>query len=131
MAISDFKEALQCEPNRPFTLVSLGGAYNHKKAWKEGISILEKAKEFLSSVESDFLRGTQEHNLYYELGHAYFFTDDKKLAVENLVKSSEAADKLKKLYSEGSITEKEWTGVERMLAPMVKNTEWLLSRIRL
>ena len=129
-AISDFEEALQYEPNRPSTLVSLGAAYNHKRRWEDGISALEKAKGFLSSIESDFHRSTQEHNLYYELGNAYFFTDNKEQAIQNLYAALEAVDRMKTLRKQGKVDDEEWEAAQRMLAPMIKNTEWLLAKIR-
>ena len=126
MAISDFKEALEYEPDRPTTLVSLGGAYNHNKMWKDGISKLEKAKEFVSSIENDLIRAGQEHNLYYELGHAYFFSGNKQKAFEHLSVSLSEASALGVYKDCGDIGEKEWVAIRSMR----KNAELLCARIK-
>ena len=126
MAISNFKEALEYEPDRPTTLVSLGGAYNHNKMWKDGISTLEKAKEFVSSIENDLIRAGQEHNLYYELGHAYFFSGNKQKAFEHLSVSLSEAAGLGVYKDCGDIGEKEWVAIRSMR----KNAELLCARIK-
>lgn len=124
-AIADFNEALQFEPNRPSTLVSLGGSYNHKKMWKDGISTLEKAKEFLPRIESDAMRTMEEHILHYELGNAYFFLDDKQNAVINLSLSLKATTAIGVYKDCGDVSEKEWASIR----PTKKNAELLLSQI--
>ncbi|OGM91510.1 hypothetical protein A2755_00160 [Candidatus Wolfebacteria bacterium RIFCSPHIGHO2_01_FULL_48_22] len=130
LAIADFTEALKFEPNRPFTLISLGGAYAHTGNYKEAITILESAKKYLEAVDAT-LRNISEHNLYSELGSAYFFADKKQEAVVCLTKSLEAVEKQRALKNTGAVSEEEWEAQQKMIAPMIKNAEWLLARIKL
>ena len=130
LAIKDFVAALQFEPNRPSTLVSLGGAYNHKGNYKEGIVILENAKNFLGSIKADYLRQITEYNLYYELGNAYFFINDKERAIHYLNLSLGAMERIKISNAAGRINKEEWEKLQKMFAPMLENTKWLLARIR-
>jgi len=130
-AIKDFQEALEYEPDRPTTLVSLGGAYNHKKNWANGIAALEKAKSALSSIENDFLRAIQEHNMYYELGNAHFFTGDKKQAFQNLRTSLDIIDRIEKLREGGAINDEEWAAIQGTLAHMARDTKGMLKFINI
>ncbi len=129
-ALKDFKEALEFEPSRVSTLVSLGGVYTDKGMHKEAIVILEKAESLLKPVD-DSMYNITSHNLYYTLGHAYFFIDNKEKAVQCLIRSLEAVEKQRILRERGLIAEEEWKKEQRMFAPMIKNTKWLLARIRL
>jgi hypothetical protein len=107
----------------------LGGAYNHNKKWENGIATLEKAKLVLSSIEDDFLRETQEHNVYYELGNAYFFIGDKKQAIQNLQMSLGVIGRIEKLREGGAINDEEWAVAQGTLAHMARDTKWLLAKI--
>ncbi len=130
MAISDFKGALEYEPNRPLTLVSLGVAYTHNKMWQDGITTLGKARQALPSIENKLFRVAQEHNLHYSIGHAYFFMDNKKLAIEHLNLSLEAMGKLMILIEEPTFSNQDkWVAQQLINGPTVKNTRRLLSNI--
>lgn len=130
-AITDFKEALQFEPNRPSTLVSLGGAYNHKKMWQEGIVTLEKAAEFLSTINNEFFRSTQEFNIFYELGHAYyFFRDDREKAAQALSSALEVAHRIHSLNTYNKISDEEYSLWLRTSKYMESNAEVLLNQLK-
>lgn len=140
-AIKDFKEALQLEPNRVPTMISLGMAYSHhknshhKRMFKEAIDVLENVENLLKLADnptySTPLFNIEVHNLYYALGHSYFFIDDKEKAIQYLIKSLEAVEKLRILKESGVISEEEWGATQKILTPMVKNTKWLLTKIRI
>jgi len=126
MAISDFKEALGYEPNRPSTLVSLGGTYTHNKMWKDGIAILEKAENFLSHIEDDAMREMEKQLLYYELGTAYFFSDNIKKSIANLSQSISSAVGLGVYKDCGDISTDEWAKISHAK----RNAEQLLKKIK-
>lgn len=135
-AIKDFKEALQFEPNRIPTIISLGMAYSHCKGmYKKAIDVLEKAENLLKLADNPIynapLFNVQILNLYYALGNSYFFIDNKEKAIEYLTKSLETAERLGTLKESGAISEREWEEARKMIAPAVKNVKWLLARIRI
>ena len=135
-AIKDFKEALQLEPNRVPTIISLGMAYSHYKGmYKEAIDVLENAENLLKLADNPMynapLFNMQIHNLYYALGNSYFFMDNKEKAIQYLTKSLETIERLRTSKEAGAISEKEWEEVQKMIVPAVKNIEWLLAKIRM
>lgn len=136
-AIKDFKEALQLEPNRVPTIISLGMAYSHhyNGMHKEAIDVLENAENILKLADNPMynapLFNIQILNLYYALGNSYFFIDNKEKAIRYLTKSLETIERLRMSKEAGAISEKEWEEVQKMIVPAVKNIEWLLARIRI
>src|SRR3989344_3868044 len=129
-AIKDLTEAIKFDAKHVSAYVSLGGAYSTKKMFKEAIAVLENAENLLEFVDNA-MRNLVSHNLYNALGSAYFFTDNKEKAVQHLTKSLEAFEKQRTLKETGVISEEQWKEEQKVIAPMVQNTKWLLARIKL
>jgi len=125
VAISDFKEALEYEPNRLTTMISLGMAYSYTKLFNEAVEILEKAKEFLSSMEDEFSRLSQEQQLNYHLGNTYYFLGNEKQAIKHLKRSLEIIDDLTEFKKQGKISDQAWNATQIIWEPMLKNIRGL------
>lgn len=129
-AINDFREALQLEPDRISTMVSLGGAYSKTRKHDEAVAVLKKAENLLKPTDH-FSYNVTRHNLYYILGSSYFFLGNKAEATLCLSKSLEAIEELRQLREINLMSDNDWIDIQKLCAPMIKNSKWLLERIKL
>ncbi len=119
-AISDFEEALFLEQNRVTTIVSLGMAYSYIKAFEKAQDTLERAKDFLSFIENDFFRLSQEQQINYHLGITYYSLNIENQAIRHFEVSREISDKIFELKKQGKIPEQDWSITQIMWESMFK-----------
>lgn len=91
MAIKDFKEAIELNPNHIPAHEALGIAYREKKMFQSALDVLNNAPKKLIISGRDF-GDAQLADIYSDIGSVYYAMGDKKMTIEFAKKTLSALD---------------------------------------